>query len=643
MRRIETIITRWPFSICAVIFGASLYRGISTPTPSGAVGTLLFVGTSALVLESLLRKEIKRGLSAKMSLLIIAECLSYAVFSFFLPNLAYRQGTVSVFLFLLLLPVFLEMLKIRRGKIHEMLFLTACFLAVGISLYAVWFFFGNFSPDSYSYYEIAETIGKDFGRTGTIRQYVYVSEYNCSFPYMYPLLLFLVDSITGLGIYSGCLLNLILVGFTIHILIKISYEFSGKYWPGMLSMVLLLVNSFYLEEVTAAKSIPAALLCMLWILYLCMKMWLTEDKKTLRLVAVGLLSGLLPVLRFDGLAWFFFGLIVMLLINKGCRVRSALVYLVCGFVFLAPWAVYSFLHFGKIWCSDNNGTLFLVHAISPNRVTLETEPLKTLFNSPLTWVRALLAKCFRVLTSLLECSFGCDLFLAVGLLENVRDLDFAKQNWKRQKKLIQLFGIFFVYYAAKTAMYVLVGYGATRYHVETVTIITLLLMMILSRQYDDVLWKKLNAAKGMLLIIIICTALIYSKGTIKNFFTGFLAFPLQKVTVIPEEVRILEEDLERLKIPEQADIMLMGDGSAFGGWSKRHVLVLPVNLSVDTFQYVIDTWGQDAVYVTVKKEDDEYTRSEQIQEIVDYLDDSEVEKISAENYEIYEVTKEVNE
>lgn len=643
MEALKLIITKWSLSICAVIIGLTFYGGISTPTWYGGIGTILLVTVCAASLEFLLQKEFNKRLPAKIAFLMITECIVYAVFANILPGVAYRQVIISLFLFMLLFTLFLYILRQNKLQIHEAIFVFAFFFSIGVALYTFVFYFGigSFSPDSYSYYEIAETMFHDYGHVGTVRQYVYESEYNCSFPYMYPMLLYFVDKVTGLGIYAGCLLNLMIIGFTVHIIIKISREFSGKFWPGMLTIILLLINSNYLSEVTSARSIPATILCMLWIVYFCMKIWMSEEKKISDSLLVGVLSGMVPVLRFDGLAWFCFGIFVIMLINKKRRIMSVMVYVLGGLIFLSPWILYSYVNFGKIWCSDNNGTLFLVEAMVPNRVVLENSSIETLFSAPFAWVRALIRKCFNIFNSLLRCSWGADLILAAGIWEIIRDLEGAKKFWDRQKEKILFLGVFFVYYVAKTGMYVLVGYGDPRYHVETVVVVILLLLSILSGRFNDSQWEKLDFAKGTLLILIMCTAILMNRGTVVSFFTGYKSFPMQKVGVVPENIRLMEEQLERLNISKEADIMPMNDAFTFGGWSERHVLVPPTNLTIDTVQYVIDTYGRDMVYVMIKKDGEEYSRSEALNEVVDHLEESTEKRYDIGEYEIYEIKKEV--
>lgn len=451
----------------------------------------------------------------------------------------------------------------------------------------------------------------------------------------------MVDKATGLGVYAGCLLNLIIIGFTSHVIIKISREFSGKCWPGMLAIILLLTNSNYLDEVTSARSIPAAMLCMLWIVYFCMKIWMSEEKRYHDSLLVGILSGIVPVLRFDGLAWFCFGFFVIMLCHNKGRIKSAMVYVLGGLICMLPWILYSYLKFGKIWCSDNNSTLFLVEAMVPNRVVLENSLIETLFSAPLAWIKALIHKCFRIFYSLLRCSLGADLILAAGIWELIRDLEGAKELWDRQKKKILFFGIFFVYYVAKTGMYVLVGYGDPRYHIETVVIVILLLLSILSERFNNRQWKKLNFAKGTILILILCTAILANRGAVISFFIGAKSFPLQKVGLVPENVKVMEDSLNGLNISNEVDIMPMNDAFTFGGWSERHVLVPPANLSADTVRYVIDTYGRDTVYVMIKKEDEEYVWSDALNEVADYLTVSVKNQYDTGEYEIYEIKKEV--
>ena len=69
-----------------------------------------------------------------------------------------------------------------------------------------------FSPDSWSYYELSQTFGGDLLRISTQRQYSWVSEYNVSFPPLWPAAIAATDAASGLGPASDILLNYAITG-----------------------------------------------------------------------------------------------------------------------------------------------------------------------------------------------------------------------------------------------------------------------------------------------------------------------------------------------------------------------------------------------------------------------------------------------
>ena len=362
------------------------------------------------------------------------------------------------------------------------------------------------SPDSYSYYDMARTLFSDFGRVATVRQYVVFTDYGISFPYLYPLLLAVTDSLTGLGMYSGVALNVPLSALAAVLLLPLSRRICGRDWPGLLAAAVLLTNRKFLSEVLSGRAIPAAVLCVvLLLLVLCREDWRSFPN----LFLAGLLAGASMALRFDNLtAVGFLGLCVLLLSGRGRLPRAVC----CGLgalIPLLPWAVYSLARFGTVWISDNGGTLTLMDITTPQRFFLPDEVPASLFSDPGAWLHALPGR-FATVLVLLGLTFVSTQVLLPGL---VLAAGAARDRLRRgrvpfpRRRAWAMPLLILVFYALKTLAYCLVGYETARYHAETVVMVTFALGCLLAPHVSRPL-ARLGTA--LYLLLALWAAFLYS-------------------------------------------------------------------------------------------------------------------------------------
>ena len=331
-----------------------------------------------------------------------------------------------------------------------------------------------FSPDSYSYYEMSKTIFSDFGRVNTIRQYIVPTDYGISFPYLYPLLLAVVDRLSGVGMYSGVLLNVYVSLLSALLLPPVSRRLCKRSWPGAAAAIALLTTRQYLGEVLSGRAIPAAVLCVVLLLLVLARPG-GLSRRTYALA--GFLAGASMAMRFDNMTVVaFLGFCVLVFSGKK-RWSNTLCCAVGALVPLLPWIAYSMIHFGTPWISDNGGTMTMVEIFSPQRFYLPDEEVLTLFNAPQIWLEAVVQRSGSILVLLLLTFVSTQVLFpalitaagtAAGLIRGRR----ASGLSLRQRLIPVLLVIF---YLLKTAAYCLVGYETARYHAETAVMILLAL------------------------------------------------------------------------------------------------------------------------------------------------------------------------
>lgn len=640
MKDILKELEKWPLTIITIILTPVLYLGITSFTIRGILGTTLFMGVMILGLEYLIKVKICFCFSRFYSRLLILTASGYAVLALAAPKIGYLQLVICILIMALILIVLFSIWK-ECTALPAKFMAIMIFISLVLSLSRFVVYLGYFTADSYSYYEISQTILNDFGNVGTMRQYVVDSNYNCSFPYLYPLMVWILDGITGLGIYAGSLLNLVIMLYTGVLLVLISKKICRRRGPGVISMCLLFTNVFYLEEVYAARSIPATLMLTVLCIYLCTDMFFHNKNKMHNALIIGGLCGAVTALRFDGIALFAFCALIMVLILPGKRFQRLICYLAGGMFFLLPWVIYSWKHFGTIWISDNSGTMFLVETVIPNTVSVSGDTVKTLFNAPGKWFRALLGKTEGGLISMAKCQIGSWIVLLAGLWGIKRKITDIKGFAAENKKALTALAVVFLFYIAKTGMYIIVGYDEARYHIEMTTVLVLAVLMFLAVLYSRQEREGFKAAECSILGIVCAISIAVSFGALgamHYYAGGIFSFPLSRITVAPGWITTLEDELHSNHIALEEEILFLRNGFVFGGWSDRRVLVEPDNLSWETVSYLVNTRMKKG-YVAVPKDTKEYKRTKEIEEIDEKLQ-AQYESIELTNYILYDLQKE---
>jgi len=454
----------------AAVFGAVLTGTLPNASSVSVLGgAVLF-----LVAGLLLRIAASAPLPASRCEWLL---LSLPALGLSLYELASPLTGLAASIFFAVLTLFVLVIRSRHHSLDG--------ITLGMNLLLCWFAcycaLSNLciSPDSYSYYEMAKTMFSDFGRVSTIRQYVIFTDRGISFPYFYPLLLAIVDGLSGLGMYSGILLNCTASAAAALLFVPLSRQICGARWPGLVAAVALLTNRKYLSEVLSGRAIPAAVLCVVLVLLLLSR----QDRWSWKILFLsGLAAGISMSTRFDNLTVVgFVGLCVLLLSGRG-RIGKAVCYGVGALLPLLPWGWYSMTYFGTPWISDNGGTLTMVTITTPQRFFLPGEIPATLFTAPQEWVQALFSRSWVVIL-LLGLTFVSTQFLLPGamlLLGGAKNRLLGRRNPNAPAAALWIPVLLFIFYALKTLAYCLVGYETARYHAETVVLVIFALCCLLA-------------------------------------------------------------------------------------------------------------------------------------------------------------------
>ena len=491
----------------------------------------------------------------------------------------------------------------------------------------------KFSPDSYSYYEISKNIFSDFGKINTQRQYIELTNYGISFPYLYPAMIALVDSFCGLGIYSGEIIN---IGATILILMTASYlskKLSDSYLPGSLAFAMLVFNSNYQRELIAARAVPLSILCVLTLICLLVDF---EEADGLRLFTVGLVAGAGAVIRFDFALITVMVCFIIFIFRKKRRFKGTAVY-ACGVLApVLPWLIYSITKFGTLWISDNSGTFFLTSTSIPTRFYMPGEFVSTLFTNPGDWFSALVNKCGYVFNSLSECYISsCGWLVIVMILLSVMYalLFGSRERTERFNRTRQIFLLALIVYALKTILFMMSGYSDRRYHVEGIIVLSLLVFCLLHMLVRDHTLK--NIMPCVLIVALLFTNIVptfantgnsafwndgltlnldYGYGDLSNVRAnggwGVINDMLSRTPVLspetinkPESVKNIEIALnEDSESGEEIRILFIGGSPySFGAYTGIRTFDCIQNLSEDRLIYIMETFIQPThIYISAE-------------------------------------------
>ncbi|MBO7426913.1 MAG: glycosyltransferase family 39 protein [Clostridiales bacterium] len=597
------------FSIVITVIFASLYINISSFTILGLLGFIALNLLFFIQIESIISKDYKIVLKRKYTVVLACVGIVYLVLSIISEKLADNVITLSILAIAVVVITGLAFADGLKSKNSKLFVALASFGLLFFSIYLI-FTVGVFSPDSAMYYDISKTTFGDYGNTGIIRQYVVDSIYNCSFPYFYPLCIFVVDKLTGLGRYSGVFIDVYAMIFTMFLTMRLSKRITGNTYSGIIAFVVMATSPFYLDEVCGGRTIPVSLLFIVIILSYFYTLFTSEEDKVTRAPVLGLVIGLAVVTRFDNLPLTAYCLLVLLFISRK-KIRDVILYCAGILVSVSPWVIYSLVRFHKIWITDNSGTLFLVKYALPTRVDLPGEKAQTLFSDPGLWFTSLLTTKTLIIFGLIICSiagFICFLFCCFWLFKSIKDKTATFKN-SRMMLIVLLF------YFLKSCMYVVVGYPEERYHLETIFVMTFVLLAfcVNRRKKINLTPVSISVVPATILTLVVYIAFYGSLGfpdrtadmvsSIKNGDLGCIMSNsvLSRVDEPEEEIDELNMALKDLLKDDEA-VLVVESYFDLEVWADYKVYAHPYPNNSDTIEYVVST-HDDISYVVAKDED----------------------------------------
>lgn len=339
--------------------------------------------------------------------------------------------------------------------------LLALSIALGYGALAALVGIGHYSPDSWSYLELARTVfSGDFFAVNTIRSYL-PYDHAASFPPAYPVALALLQRLVGPRPEVGVWLDVGCAAATAIVLLRMA---DRARLPRLAALVLacaILLYPGYVEEVFAGRSMPLA------VLFFALGVLAHLRGATL---LCGLALGLGALTRFDFLV---FGLAVqgMALVLERAP-RAALWRLGGFFLGCLPWIVYSRHHFGAWWFSDNGWVTFSV-----TRAHVLDYPAQALLragDAPAAWLARVGGNAKPLFKFAAYAAFEFPLLPVLALLSVLHARRFDRPTLLRVALALGALGLC-------TAPYLLTGYLYIRYLTILFAVAAALLLLAAGR------------------------------------------------------------------------------------------------------------------------------------------------------------------
>lgn len=323
----------------------------------------------------------------------------------------------------------------------------------------------QYSPDSWSYFELAKKIHSDnFYKFNTYRSY-FSDDRSASFPFGFPALLAVINKIFGWNPLNAAYLNLVLAFSNFLLIQRISLQLCFPKIAGLALATSFLFYPGFLNEVVSGRSYPAATLLVLIGLYLVL-----ISRKNWHLLIGGALVGASVLVRFDFLFTAWVSMMLFMWFKRKCLISIIIVNI--GFVLgIIPWIIYSLIYFSKIWISDNSWV-----AISASNAYVLDFPARaseTLFTNPFMWLKKIIFNGYRVAASLTSSLQKQQLILLLFSYLFI----FRKSILLDKENIINIFIVIFGFFLMLSP-YLMTGYFDSRYFTFIFLIVTILIIII---------------------------------------------------------------------------------------------------------------------------------------------------------------------
>lgn len=286
-------------------------------------------------------------------------------------------------------------------------------------------------PDTWSLYELSQSVFRDFYRHNTWRQFQTLHPYSTAFPPLFPLLVGALNGLLDQGMRTPYWLNfaiMILAALVAERWLMMMTKVRGL---GFLCMCFLLIGvyrgapSAFGTELINGTVYPLALV---WLMLGWSFAWSAHNERRLvDFIGVGVCAGLCLMTRFDLMALVVPSLAIACLAWRTAWSKLVAMFVSAGLV-CAPYMAYSYHHFGKMWATDNK--IVALSATKVHVLYIFPPGHKTIGDAPVQWLMKVLSSIKPFVLSFGMGSFRYVLFWPVVVLA----LWWVRRSWVATKR-----------------------------------------------------------------------------------------------------------------------------------------------------------------------------------------------------------------
>lgn len=362
------------------------------------------------------------------------------------------------------------------------------YAGLAFMLAALWLttaFYSHFSQDSWSYFELSRSIFSDFYKVNTWRQFhLAPGDYGTSFPPLWPVALAVFNSILGVGIYTGFILNFALALLTMYLLRRLAYGLTGNATLGSFWMLGLLVMPDYTTSIFSAATLPLALVLTLTLLLLQLEK--TFDDLSIARFS-GIIAGLGVMTRFDFMPCALVFALVPFLLGQHMRWIKLFVFMTTFTITISPWMAYSIGHFDDWFITDNGRTFLSAIPIFVRDYYPAGVPM--LSDDPAAWINKTIQAMLTSTNVMVD---------SVGFLPFAVILLAVLAGWGKKLAHKKFFGIYCLVIVTQLVLVLASGFVESRYYVPLQLFLLILISaMILKRplpRYTSLLFLAISIA-----------------------------------------------------------------------------------------------------------------------------------------------------
>lgn len=455
--------------------------------------------------------------------------------------------------------------------------------------------------DTWQVYDMSKYVSSDFGYMDQIRQHILFSHYEMAFPPVFPYLMFLVNCIYDLGVYSSVYLNAI---FVLLCFVELSKIFKIKKIEtiGCITTSIIFCGKLFVLTYKLGLTQPLGY----YLLILLCRFILCEEKYDFTFaIKSGICCGLLLMNRFDALSIVVvMFLAIPLLMHKQFDrrkiVKNMLIYSVAVILICSPWIIYSFFHFNSFFITDNGRRLFNIPDTRPSTFFPENSPALTIRDSFVMWFVAFMGRALHALCSL---CIGLIIYSIVVEILAGSYIIFHKKvihsiNVKLDKKVLVILAIII----GQEALFIMTGYSDIRYHLPLIFILQLLSIYYFSLLAKNNKWKKTTIIGVSCLSILAYAKIGYVTNPI-NAVEAFISGEGYHTNLVLNEQ---EQDIKEYLSADCNTICFYRsenefDFLKFSAESQISNIISPSNLSTENVLQFVDTFEINYLYSSNKQ------------------------------------------